>query len=124
MIRIDLSCESTCPRYLNFNHVSVKHTSEGVEFVTYHGLRLYLITGSIEPQYLTDPKLGKTKHEWLYISDLKEQLEDALEFNIRHDLFLKSHFLMVDEFYYDDEVTPTIQMWLDVIHNVKKKMEG
>lgn len=74
---------------LNFSFYSdenLKHSPDGsLTFLTYYGFYFYLITGKVDPRFLTSSQATITqlskKHKWVMVDDLDDLLEATLRAN-------------------------------------------
>lgn len=68
----------------SFDNATPKQTATGLKFNTYRGLRMYLITGSLEPGWLRAIHPGEfalllqKQMPYVYVRGLKEILKGAL----------------------------------------------
>ena len=80
---VDLSKDLTDYPLLDFNAAFIKKFPlERTPFMTFKGLRLFLITGSVHYDLLLQSTPIPPKAEWIYVVDLYQTLEDTLYENL------------------------------------------
>lgn len=80
---VDLSKDLSDYPLLDFNAAFIKKFPRGrTPFMTFKGLRLFLITGSVHYDLLLQSVPIPPKAEWIYVVDLYQTLEDTLYENL------------------------------------------
>lgn len=119
MTTLDLSNSATCPKQFGFSAEYPKQTPTGIPFLSFEGLRLYLITGSLIPQYLTGNIAYTNQNQrpdYIYVPDLKEQLITALKLEVAKYPFLKMLYGPKTEVVWSKYgILPSEEEWVDVV---------
>jgi len=77
--------EIKCDNPFSFDNLTPKQTATGLRFHTYRGLRMYLITGSKEPAWLSAKyahdftPLYQKEAPWVFVKDLRDILLESLK---------------------------------------------
>ena len=124
---IDLSDESTCPEQLLFHATSLKVTGGGVEFFSYNGLRMYLITGKKVVDYLRvngnqviENESSNIRYE--YIPDLYEIMEETLRINVAKFPLLRLKFNKKTEIVWrKPKITQAEEEWVKIVRRVAQQ---
>lgn len=107
----------------SFDNLTPKQTATGLQFNTYRGLRMYLITGSKDTAWLHakyphdfQPLYAK-EAPWVFVKDLREILLEALKRDIANRRLIgliANRKTTVDTL----DQTDVGQMWLSVVREV------
>lgn len=122
MNTIDMSCETTCPEQIRFYHDSPKRTGTGLPFLSFAGLRMYLITDKKDGRYLTGSSAymeQNVKPTYVYVEDLHAQLADALKLHLAKFPMLKLKLTKHTEIVWTKYgITPAEQEWVAIVRKV------
>lgn len=119
---LDLSDPLTCPSFFGYHEDSPKHTSTGLGFCSYAGLRQYLITGSKHSAYLHG--WGQNlNHPYVHVPDLKEQLLHTLRMQIAGSMpFIKMRYNHKTEVIWSAYgITQEELEWVEIVRSVLAK---
>lgn len=124
---LDLADPKTCPPQFSFTEDSPKTTLTGLMFFTYEGLRTYLITGSKHAEYLQGNITYVTqtyRPEYVYVPNLKEQLENTLRINGAENPFLKLKYGPKTQVVWSKMgITPAEEEWVSIVRKVLKDLK-
>lgn len=116
---LDLADPSTCPPHFSFSLEFPKGTLTGLTFLSYEGLRAYLITGSKYNEYLQGNITYANqvhKPDYIYVADLKQQLIDTLKTNVATAPFLKLKYGPKTEVVWGKMgITPAQEEWVEIV---------
>lgn len=119
---LDLSNEMGIPKQFAFSFEYPKQTLTGTGFLSYEGLRAYLITGSKYPIYLQgnlEYANQNFKPDYIYLADLRERLADTLRTELAKYPFLKLKYGPKTEVVWTQfGITPAQQEWVEVVRSV------
>ena len=122
MNTVDLSCEITCPEQIRFYHDSPKRTGTGLPFLSFSGLRMYLITDKKDSRYLTGPSAymdQNFKPTYVYVEDLHDQLANALKLHMAKFPMLKLKLTKQTQIVWTKfGITQAEQEWVDIVRKV------
>lgn len=125
MTVLDLSNNQTCPSQFRFDFEDPKQTMTGIGFLSYAGLRMYLITGSKYKMFLqgnADYATQLYKPEYVFVSDLHEQLENTLKIQLAKYPFLKLKYGRNTEVVWTQYgITPAEEEWVEIVRKVLSK---
>lgn len=119
---LDLSCKQTCPPQFRFDFEDPKQTMTGIGFLSYEGLRMYLITGSKYKMFLQgnlEYALQQYKPDYMFVPDLHEQLENTLKLVLARFPFLKLKYGKNTEVVWSKfGITQAEQEWVAIVRKV------
>lgn len=122
---LDLADESTCPKQFSFSAEYPKSTVTGVLFLSYEGLRTYMITGSKYSEYLQGNITYANQNyrpDYIYVPLLKEVLESTLRLDVAKYPFLRLKYGPKTEVVWSKMgITPAQQEWVEIVREVLKK---
>ena len=122
---LDLADESTCPKQFSFSFEYPKLTVTGVRFLSYEGLRAYMITGSKHSEYLQGNIAYANQNyrsDYVYVPVLKEVLESTLRLEIAKNPFLRLKYGPNTEVVWGKMgITPAQQEWVEIVRGVLAK---
>lgn len=122
---LDLADPNTCPPHFKFSAEYPKSTQTGLLFLSYEGLRLYLITGSKYKEFLQgniEYAQQTYRPEYVYVPDLKQQLIDTLKLENAKAPFLKLKYGPKTEVVWGKNgITPAQQEWVEIVRAVLAK---
>lgn len=125
MNTIDLSCETTCPEQIRFYHDSPKRTGTGLAYLSFSGLRMYLITDKKDARYLTGSTAyldQNPKPAYVYVEDLHAQLANALQLHLAKFPMLKLKLNRKTNIVWTQfGITPAEAEWVDIVRSVVAK---
>lgn len=121
---LDLADPNTCPPHFRFSLDYPKATLTGLMFLSYEGLRAYLITGSKYKEYLQgniEYANQNYRPDYIYVADLKQQLVDTLKTNIANAPFLKLKYGPHTEVIWSKMgITPAQEEWVQIVREALK----
>lgn len=122
---LDLADDLNCPKQFSFGAEYPKSTLTGILFLSFEGLRAYLITGSKHSEYLQGNIAYANqnyKPEYVYVADLKEQLVNTLKVELAKYPFLKLKYGPKTEVVWGKMgITPAQEEWVNVVRAVLAK---
>lgn len=115
---VDLSKELSDYPLLDFNAAFLKDFPlKQTTFMTFSGLRLFLITGGVYYDLLLQSTPTIKKVEWIYVDDLYQILEDTLYEN----LLGKPEYLKLDVI--NTNVIKSFDaIWLEIVRKAIKRL--
>lgn len=125
MSYLDLSSHDIPPHF-KFSEEYPKSTLTGLMFLSFEGLRAYLITGSKYNEYLQGNITYANqnyKPEYIYVADLKQQLVDTLKVEMANSPFLKLKYGPSTEVVWSKMgITPAQEEWVQVVREALKSL--
>jgi len=122
---LDLSDPATCPKQFDFGAEYPKSTLTGITFLSYEGLRAYIITGSKHIEYLQGNIAYANqnyKSDYVYVSTLKEMMESTLRIELARYPFLSLKYGPKTEVIWSKiGITPAQQEWVETVRKVLSK---
>lgn len=122
---LDLSDPATCPKQFDFGFEYPKSTLTGITFLSYEGLRAYIITGSKHNEYLQGNIAYANqnyKADYIYVPALKELMESTLRIEIAKYPFLGLKYGPKTEVIWSKiGITPAQQEWVETVRKVLSK---
>ncbi|WDS62212.1 hypothetical protein [Pseudomonas phage D6] len=120
---LDLSkISSTNP--FSIDNYTPKQTATGLNFRTYRGLRMYLITGSLEPAWLRATHQGdfdvlaQKQMPYVFVRDLKDILKGALQRDISNRPMIGLVANRNTEVHIGDKANSADLEWLGIVREV------
>lgn len=122
---LDLGNLNECPKQFRFDLDYPKQTLTGLTFLSYEGLRAYLITGSKYNEYLQGNITYANQNyrpEYIYVPDLKEQLVHTLKIELAKYPFLKLKYGPKTQVVWPKiGITPAEEEWVNVVRQALSK---
>jgi len=122
---LDLGNSETCPKQFRFGFDYPKATLTGLLFLSYEGLRAYLITGSKYNEYLQGNITYANQNyrpDYVYVADLKEQLVHTLKIELAKYPFIKLKYGPHTQVVWPKMgITPAEEEWVQIVREALAK---